>query len=75
LVGSFINYREGGLLAMTLTKVQQVALDQHRQILGEAQCIVDSVFQYIREGEVEEARLQVVRAQDMNTKVVKELID
>ncbi len=72
MAGNFINDRER-LLAMTLTPEQTAAIDQQRLILGEAQRIVDFVFNLVREGEVEEARIQVVRAQDMNTKVVQEL--
>jgi len=68
----FIDARDK-LTALGLTDEQKQQLDGQRKILGEAQVILNQVFDLVRAEQYEEASKQAVKAHEMNNRVLVEL--
>ncbi|MDD3517669.1 MAG: SpoIIE family protein phosphatase [Chromatiales bacterium] len=68
----FIVAREA-LLEMSLTAEQQAQLETQREVLGEAQPILDQVIESVREGHADAVRAQILTAQALNGRVIADL--
>lgn len=68
----FIDTRDK-LSAVGLTEEQKAQLDGQRKILGEAQVILNQVFDLVRAEQYEEASKQAIKAHEMNNRVLTEL--
>ncbi|MFK5893348.1 MAG: PP2C family protein-serine/threonine phosphatase [Pseudomonadota bacterium] len=72
LAGKFILAREN-LIKMSLTKNQQQQLENQRQILAEAQPLLDGVINAVREEDKASARSNILKAQQLNDRVINDL--
>lgn len=70
--GQFIEARDQ-LNALGLTREQNAQLEGQRKILGEAQGILNRVFDLVRGEQYEEASKQAIKAHEMNNRVLAEL--
>lgn len=70
--GQFIDARDK-LAAIGLTDEQKAQLDGQRKILGEAQIILNQVFELARAEQYDEAGKQAIKAHEMNNRVLAEL--
>lgn len=61
------------LTAAQLTEAQKEQLSKQRKILGEAQIILNQVFDLVRAEQYEEASKQALKAHEMNNRVLTEL--
>jgi two-component system sensor histidine kinase/response regulator len=68
----FIDTRDK-LSAVRLTDEQKLQLEKQRKILGEAQVILNQVFELVRAEQYEEASKQAINAHAMNNRVLTEL--
>ena len=68
----FVDARDK-LAALRLTEEQVRQLDGQRKTLGEAQVILNQVFELVRGEQYEEASNQAIKAHEMNNRVLTEL--